>query len=58
MLASLSGGGEIFRVGGFCDVRGVAQFTGDLSDGECQDCLIEAISRLKNVCGTTDYIGS
>ncbi|KAL2317269.1 hypothetical protein Fmac_031145 [Flemingia macrophylla] len=55
VLAGLTAGGGIFRVGGSGVVRGVAQCTGDLSGGECQDCLAEAISRLKSDCGTADY---
>ncbi|KAE8705441.1 Cysteine-rich repeat secretory protein 12 [Hibiscus syriacus] len=36
-----------FRIGGSGDLRGVAQCIGDSSPGECQDCLSEAIRRLK-----------
>ncbi|CBI33463.3 unnamed protein product, partial [Vitis vinifera] len=42
-------------VGGSGDVQGVAQCVGDLSVGECQDCVSEAISRLKTDCGTAVY---
>ncbi|KAK6927829.1 Gnk2-homologous domain, partial [Dillenia turbinata] len=52
MLAGLAGSGGLYRVGGSGDVQGVAQCVGDLSGGECQDCLGEAIGRLKTECGT------
>ncbi|XP_061374673.1 plasmodesmata-located protein 7-like [Gastrolobium bilobum] len=55
VLAGLAGTGGPFRLGGAGGVRGVAQCTGDLSSGECQDCISEAISRLKSDCGTADY---
>ncbi|KAL8476363.1 hypothetical protein ACS0TY_028876 [Phlomoides rotata] len=51
MLAGLNGAGGPFRVGGSEDVQGVAQCVGDLSTGQCQDCLTEAIRRLKAECG-------
>ncbi|KAK9197027.1 hypothetical protein WN943_005161 [Citrus x changshan-huyou] len=44
-----------YRVGGAGDVQGLAQCVGDLSAGECQDCLVQAIGRLKSDCGTADY---
>ncbi|KAG5064270.1 hypothetical protein JHK85_005453 [Glycine max] len=55
VLAGLAAAGGNFRVGGSGGVHGVAQCTGDLSYGECQDCVAEAISRLKSDCGTADY---
>lgn len=55
VLGGLVGSGGPFRVGGSGIVRGVAQCTGDLSFGECQDCVSEAISKLKSDCGTADY---
>lgn len=51
MLAGLNGAGGAYRVGGSQDVQGVAQCVGDLSTGQCQDCLTEAIRRLKAECG-------
>ncbi|KAL3613541.1 Plasmodesmata-located protein 7 [Castilleja foliolosa] len=51
VLAGLNGAGGPFRVGGSEDVQGVAQCVGDLSMGQCQDCLTEAIRRLKVECG-------
>ncbi|CAK9156041.1 unnamed protein product [Ilex paraguariensis] len=51
VLASLGGAGGPYRVGGSGDVQGVAQCVGDLSVGECQDCVSEAIGRLKSECG-------
>ncbi|XP_057442007.1 plasmodesmata-located protein 7-like isoform X2 [Lotus japonicus] len=55
VLAGLLGSSGPFRIGGSGGVRGMAQCTGDLSGGECQDCVSEAISRLKGDCGTADY---
>ncbi|KAG8383660.1 hypothetical protein BUALT_Bualt04G0037000 [Buddleja alternifolia] len=51
MLGGLNGAGGAFRVGGSADVQGVAQCVGDLNMGQCQDCLTEAIRRLKTECG-------
>lgn len=52
VLGSLiSGGGGLYRVGGSQDIQGVAQCVGDLSMVQCQDCLSEAIKRLKIECG-------
>ncbi|XP_024027485.1 cysteine-rich repeat secretory protein 60 [Morus notabilis] len=51
VLGSLAGSGGLYRVGGSGDVQGVAQCVGDLSFGECQDCVSEAIGRLKSDCG-------
>ncbi|KAL0283014.1 UNVERIFIED_CONTAM: Plasmodesmata-located protein 7, partial [Sesamum angustifolium] len=51
VLSGLNGAGGPYRVGGSEDVQGVAQCTGDLSMGQCQDCLTEAIRRLKAECG-------
>lgn len=51
VLAGLNGAGGPYRVGGSEDVQGVAQCVGDLSMGQCQDCLTEAIRRLKAECG-------
>lgn len=51
VLGSLGGAGGLYRVGGSEDVQGVAQCTGDLSVSGCQDCLSEAIGRLKSDCG-------
>lgn len=55
VLVGLAGSGGYFRVGGSGRVRGVAQCTGDLSVGECQDCVGEAIRRLRSDCGSADY---
>ncbi|XP_051117664.1 plasmodesmata-located protein 7 [Andrographis paniculata] len=51
VLAGLAGAGGGYRVGGTGDVQGVAQCVGDLSSGQCQDCVAEAIRRLKAECG-------
>ncbi|XP_059643853.1 plasmodesmata-located protein 7-like [Cornus florida] len=55
VLAGLAGSSEHYRVGGSGDVKGVAQCVGDLSVSECQDCVSEAIGRLKSDCGTAVY---
>lgn len=55
VLASLGGAGGTYRVGGSGDVQGVAQCVEDLSVGECQDCVVEAIGRLKSDCGGAVY---
>ncbi|XP_052195342.1 plasmodesmata-located protein 7-like isoform X2 [Diospyros lotus] len=55
VLASMGGAGGPYRVGGSGDVQGVAQCDGDLSASQCQDCLSEAIGRLKSDCGTAVY---
>ena len=56
VLGSMGGSsGGYYRVGGSGDVQGVAQCVGDLSVGECQDCVSEAISRLKADCGSAVY---
>ncbi|XP_021891384.1 cysteine-rich repeat secretory protein 60 [Carica papaya] len=47
--------GGPYRVGGSGDVQGVAQCVGDLSVGECQDCVADAIGRLRNDCGMAVY---
>ncbi|KAG9142277.1 hypothetical protein Leryth_007700 [Lithospermum erythrorhizon] len=55
VLGFLSSQMEYFRVGGSGKVQGVAQCMQDLSSGECQDCLSEAIGRLKDACGTSPW---
>ncbi|KAL5570908.1 hypothetical protein UlMin_020505 [Ulmus minor] len=55
VLASLAGSGGPFRVGGSADVQGMAQCVGDLSFGECQDCVSDAIGRLKSDCGQGNF---
>ncbi|XP_051136348.1 plasmodesmata-located protein 7-like [Andrographis paniculata] len=44
------GGGQYFRVGGSGKVQGMVQCVQDLSLGECQECLSEAVQRLKSDC--------
>ncbi|KAJ1398165.1 Gnk2-homologous domain [Sesbania bispinosa] len=51
----LAGSGGYFRVGGSGRLKGVAQCTGDLSFAECQDCVAEAIRRLRSDCPAADY---
>ncbi|XVF20544.1 hypothetical protein REPUB_Repub12eG0009400 [Reevesia pubescens] len=55
MMAGLMGSGGPFRVGGSGEVQGLAQCVGDLTAAECQDCLSEAIGRLKSECGAAAY---
>ncbi|KAJ7960080.1 Cysteine-rich repeat secretory protein like [Quillaja saponaria] len=54
VLAGLAGSGGPYRVGGSGEIQGVAQCVGDLSFEECQDCVSEAIKRLKTDCGSAD----
>ncbi|XP_023550862.1 cysteine-rich repeat secretory protein 60-like [Cucurbita pepo subsp. pepo] len=55
VLAAIVGSSGAYRVGGSGKVQGVAQCVGDLSGSECQDCVGEAIGRLKSDCGTADF---
>ncbi|KAJ9147255.1 hypothetical protein P3X46_029433 [Hevea brasiliensis] len=55
VMAGLARAGGPHRAGGSGEVQGLAQCVGDLSLGQCQDCLSEAISRLKTDCGTGVY---
>ncbi|XP_010032721.2 plasmodesmata-located protein 7 [Eucalyptus grandis] len=55
VLANLASEGGLYRAGGSGEVQGLAQCVGDLSAGECQDCLSEAIGRLKSECSTASY---
>ncbi|CAI0395332.1 unnamed protein product [Linum tenue] len=56
VLSGLAGRtGAYYRVGGSGRVQGLAQCVGDLGPAQCQDCLGEAIGRLKGECGTADY---
>ncbi|XP_075479562.1 plasmodesmata-located protein 6-like [Primulina tabacum] len=55
VLAYLTGAGQYFRVGRSGEVQGMTQCMQDLTTGECQDCLSEAIQRLKNECGNSAW---
>ena len=55
VLAALVGSSGAYRVGGAGNVRGVAQCVGDLSGSECQECVGEAIGRVKSVCAMGGY---
>ncbi|KAK6122411.1 hypothetical protein DH2020_043853 [Rehmannia glutinosa] len=55
VLSYLTAGGQFFRVAGSGKVQGVAQCVQDLSVSECQDCLSEAIQRLKSECGSSPW---
>ncbi|KAL1556535.1 plasmodesmata-located protein 6-like [Salvia divinorum] len=55
VLSYLGAGAEFYRVSGAGKVQGVAQCVQDLSVGECQDCLSEAIQRLRTECGSAAW---
>ncbi|XP_073146032.1 plasmodesmata-located protein 6-like [Henckelia pumila] len=55
VLGYLAGSGQYFRVGGSGNLKGYAQCTQDLSMSECQDCLSEAIQRLRSECGSAAW---
>lgn len=55
VLASLASSAGPFREGGSGKVMGMTQCVGDLSARQCQDCVAEAIRRLKVECGTGVY---
>ncbi|PSR88129.1 Cysteine-rich repeat secretory protein like, partial [Actinidia chinensis var. chinensis] len=55
VLDELAAGGQYFRVCGSGKLQGVAQCVQDLSVSECQDCLAEAIGRLKSECGPSAW---
>jgi len=46
----VSGPGQ-YRVGGSREVQGMAQCVGDLSTGQCRDCVGEAVKQVKMACG-------
>lgn len=54
-LGASDGTYKPFRVSSSGDVQGVAQCVGDLSPSECQDCLSDAIGRLKTDCGAAKW---
>ncbi|CAJ1936807.1 unnamed protein product [Sphenostylis stenocarpa] len=54
-LQTSDGAYKTFRTSGYGDFQGVAQCTGDLSPTECQDCLSDAIQRLKTDCGPSTW---
>lgn len=51
VLADLESGTG-FRVSSIGSVEGVGQCVGDLSGGDCSACLVDAVGKLKNVCGS------
>ncbi|CAL0334825.1 unnamed protein product [Lupinus luteus] len=53
--AVLAGSGRAFWVGGSGQAKGTTRCSGDLSFAECQDCVGEAIRRLRSDCGDADY---
>ncbi|WJX48416.1 hypothetical protein P8452_34982 [Trifolium repens] len=54
-LQSSDGSNKNFMTNTVGDFRGVAQCTGDLSTSKCQDCVSEAIQRLKSECGASTW---
>lgn len=55
VLSSLSVEDGVYRVGVSGQIQGVSQCLSDLSVGECQDCVSEAIVRLRSDCVTSLY---
>ncbi|PRQ45414.1 putative Gnk2-like domain-containing protein [Rosa chinensis] len=55
VLAALVGSSGPCSVGGSGNVQGLAQCVGDLIFTECQDCVMEAIGRVKSECGGAVY---
>lgn len=54
-LQASDGTYKTFRTSSSGDLQGVAQCTGDLSATECQDCLSDAIGRLRTECGASTW---
>ncbi|XP_045825318.1 plasmodesmata-located protein 6 isoform X1 [Trifolium pratense] len=54
-LQSSDGSNKNFMTNSVGDFKGVAQCTGDLSTSKCQDCVSEAIQRLKSECGASTW---
>ncbi|KAK4257712.1 hypothetical protein QN277_007269 [Acacia crassicarpa] len=46
---------KMFRRASYGNLQGMAQCMGDLSASECQDCLSNAIGRLRVECGPTQW---
>lgn len=56
LISGSSGGNSgTYRVSGSRDMQAMGQCVGDLSGDECQDCLTDAVNRLKSECGTGGY---
>ncbi|XP_042022273.1 plasmodesmata-located protein 6-like [Salvia splendens] len=55
VLSYLGAGGQFFRVSEAGKVQGMAQCVQDLSVGECQDCLSDAVERLRTQCGSAAW---
>ncbi|KAE8664618.1 Cysteine-rich repeat secretory protein 60 [Hibiscus syriacus] len=55
VLSYLEASDGMFRVGGSGNLQGVAQCVGDLDPSECQDCLSNAVGRLKTDCGAAKW---
>ncbi|KAL9238648.1 hypothetical protein vseg_013044 [Gypsophila vaccaria] len=49
------GGGGLYRSGGSKDVAAIAQCVGDMSGGQCQDCVNESVKQMKMACATASY---
>ncbi|KAJ4710047.1 Cysteine-rich repeat secretory protein like [Melia azedarach] len=54
-LVTSDGSYKPYKVSGSGDITGVAQCVGDLSASECQDCVSDAIGRLKTDCGSSKW---
>ncbi|KAK9690269.1 hypothetical protein RND81_09G117000 [Saponaria officinalis] len=51
----VSEGGGLYRSGGTKDVAAIAQCVGDMSGGQCEDCIEESIKQLKLACATAAF---
>ncbi|KAK4261780.1 hypothetical protein QN277_004734 [Acacia crassicarpa] len=54
-LGTSDGGYKMFRTTSSGNLQGMAQCVGDLTASECQDCLSNAIGRVKVECGPTQW---
>ncbi|CAM8926670.1 unnamed protein product [Rhodiola kirilowii] len=55
VLAGLLNSGQPYRASGAEDIQSVAQCIGDLSPSQCQDCVTEAIQKVKQECFMASY---
>lgn len=55
MLEGLAAGGGTYRVATAAYVKGMAQCVGDLSAGECTDCVTQAGQTLRGVCPGSEW---
>uniref|UniRef100_A0A7N0ZR26 Gnk2-homologous domain-containing protein n=1 Tax=Kalanchoe fedtschenkoi TaxID=63787 RepID=A0A7N0ZR26_KALFE len=55
VLAGLLNSGQLYRASASENIQSVAQCTGDLNPSQCQDCLTEAIRKVKQECFMAAY---